>query len=302
MRRVLVTGATGFVGRQVLPLLVAAGDEVHGVSTSDGIPSLAGVQWHQTDLLEGGSRDLIETVHPSHLLHLAWYAVPGRYPRSPQNLRWVEASLRLIQAFQEGGGERLVGTGTCFEYDLAYGYCSETLTPTSPSTLYGTCKLSLYRILEAYGGQTGLSTAWGRVFYLYGPHEHSGRLVSSVIRSLLGGQPIHPGPGTQVRDFLHVQDVAGALVALLYSDVQGPVNIASGQPVTVRAIITAIAKKTGRHDLVSWGGETRPDDPHLVIGDTLRLRAKVGWTPRFTLDEGLDDSIAWWQTHFPEGE
>jgi nucleoside-diphosphate-sugar epimerase len=306
MNKILITGATGFIGRHCLPTLSARGYEVHAVSTNGSIDNRfnSDVRWHKVDLLDSDSLwNLMSKVKPSHLLHFAWYAVPGKYWTSLENLRWVQASLDLLQAFILHGGKRAVMAGTCAEYDWRYGYCSERTTPLAPSTLYGTCKHSLQIMLDSAAEQTGLSTAWGRIFFLYGPNENPNRLVSSVIRSLLLGEPALCSHGNQIRDFLYVQDVADAFVALLESDVEGPVNIASGRPVVLRDIILKIARKLDRQNLVRFGAIQAPEnDPPLLIADVSRLANEVGWIPNYDLDRGVDQTISWWRSHLEENE
>ncbi len=228
MTRVLVTGASGFIGRHALPLLVGRGYDVHAVTRTDLRPAaMDGVRWHRCDLLDGAQSDaVVDEVRPTHLLHFAWYATPPDYWTSPDNLAWVEASLHLLRRFAQLGGERAVLAGTCAEYDLAHGYCSEELTPLRPATLYGASK----HALQVVSARAEFSTAWGRIFFLYGPAEHPSRLVASVIRALMQDHVAPCSHGRQVRDFLHAQDVASAFVALLDSEVEGPVNIASGFP------------------------------------------------------------------------
>ncbi len=256
-----------------------------------------GVQWHRTDLLDTEQMsELLATVRPSHLLHFAWYAAPGKYWTSPENLRWVQASLGLLQAFAANGGQRVVMAGSCAEYDWRYGFCSEQVTPLAPATLYGTCKHALQTMVSAYAAQAGLSAAWGRIFFLYGPHEHPARLVASVIRSLLRGEPARCSHGNQVRDFLHVSDVADAFVTLLNSDVAGPVNVASGQPISIRDLVYRIAAKLDRADLIQLGAlPTAADDPPLLMADVRRLRDEVGWLPSYDLETGLEQAIDWWE-------
>src|SRR5262249_15055807 len=156
---------------------------------------------------------------------------------SPLNLQWVGASLELIQAFQRHGGRRLVAAGTCAEYGRSDAPCLEETTPLQPATLYGTCKHALQLMLAAFSNETGLSSAWGRMFFLFGPGEHSNRLVPSVIRALLEGRPALCSQGNQLRDFLPVEHAAEAFVALLDSDVTGAINIASGAAVSVKQIV-----------------------------------------------------------------
>jgi len=298
MKRVLVTGATGFIGQHCLPGLIARGYDVHAVFSS-GTPTgeLPSVSWHQANLLDGEQvTRLMGEVAPTHLLHLAWNATPGVYISSPENLAWLTSSLQMAQLFSRLGGTRMVTAGTCFEYSWEYGYCREHLTPLEPSTLYGTCKHALQLTLTSLSEQAALSSAWGRIFFLYGPHEHPGRLVSSVIRALLKGEEAPCSPGTQMRDFLHVKDVAGAFVALLDSETVGPVNIASGNPVAVKDVVQEIARQLGQQDLVKLGAlPPRPGDPNLLVADTERLREEVGYTPAYSLEEGIGDTIRWWR-------
>jgi nucleoside-diphosphate-sugar epimerase len=302
MKRVLITGAAGFIGRHCLPTLLARGYEVHAVDSRESAESVPDVSWHQVDLLDSSEiRRLMSEVRPTHLLHFAWFTAPGEYWNSLENLRWVRASLELLQSFVECGGVRIVMAGSCAEYDWQYGYCSEQVTPLVPATLYGTCKHSLQIILEASARQAGLSAAWGRVFFLYGPHEHASRLVPSVIISLLKGEAARCSHGNQVRDFLYVEDVADAFTALLGSDVTGPVNVASGCPIVLREIIYKIAEKIDRKDLIQLGVlPVSVHEPHLLVAGVSRLTDEVGWLPRYDLNEGLELTIDWWKNHLRE--
>lgn len=294
--RVLVTGATGFIGRQCIAPLLAKGYEVHAVSSKP--PGENGiVHWHRADLLDARQcGDLIRQVQPTHLLHFAWYAVPGKYWTSAENLRWVQASLELMQAFAAVGGKRLVMAGTCAEYDWGFGHCSEGSTPLVPATLYGTCKHALQTMLAAWSRQEGLSSAWGRIFSLYGPHEHPARLVASVITALLRGEEAPCNNGSLIRDYLHVADVASAFVALLESDLEGPVNIGSGIGIALKDIVEEIASQISRPDLVRLGASSQSsDEPLSVVAIVTRLQS-LGWRPQYSLSDGLRQTIKWWRT------
>ena len=299
MKRLLITGATGFIGTHCLPLLTTNGYEVHAVTKNSSVEDsdTNQVNWHRVDLLDQSQiQRLIAHVQPTHLLHFAWYATPRKYLTSPENVRWVQASLALLQAFAENGGQRVVMAGTCAEYDWKYGYCSEEITPLIPATLYGTCKHSVQMIMRTYAEQRGLSSAWGRIFFLYGPHEHRDRLISYVIRSLLLGEIAHCSHGRQLRDFLYVKDVASAFVALLDSVVIGPVNIASGQPTKLLDVIYAIADLLNRRELIQLNSiSTPPDEPPLIVADIHKLSNEVRWLPEFDFKEGLTQTIEWWR-------
>jgi nucleoside-diphosphate-sugar epimerase len=294
---VLVTGGSGFIGSHSLATLVSRGLDVHAVRSGRPGIDVDGVTWHTCDLLDGGEvTQLVETVRPSHLLHLAWVATPGVFPSSAENFRWTQASLSLYRAFAESGGRRVVTAGTSYEYDWRYGYCSEAVTPLAPDSVYGTCKKALSELIAMFAERHGQSSAWARVFFLYGPREYPERLVSSVILNLLRGTPAKCSHGLQIRDYLHVQDVADAFVSILLSEVTGPVNIGSGSAVTLKSIVSAIGDKLERPDLVELGAiPARENDAPLVVADVTRLTNEVGWQPAIGLDNGLDRTIAWWR-------
>jgi nucleoside-diphosphate-sugar epimerase len=298
MKTVLLTGATGFVGRHCLGPLVSAGYDVHAVSCKRASFDALGVRWHQADLLNPDeTKELMLQVRPTHLLHLAWNVAPGRYWESEQNIVWLQASVELLRLFARSGGQRVVMAGTCAEYDWREGVCKENATALAPSSLYGASKHSLQVVASAFTRQNEISLAWGRIFFLFGPHEHANRLVPSVIRALLAGEVAACSHAQQRRDFLFVVDVAEAFIALLNSDVCGPVNIASGQAVAVKDIVLAMADELNRAHLIRLGTlPTADGDSPLIVGDITRLSKEVGWVPRYTLQDGLALAIRWWES------
>jgi nucleoside-diphosphate-sugar epimerase len=287
VKRVLVTGASGFIGRQTIEPLRARGFDVQTASRAAGVDLLA----------PGAAAAAVAAARPTYLLHLAWYAEPGRFWTAAENLRWVGASLELLQAFAEAGGERAVIAGTCAEYAWGLdGPCVERRTPLRPATLYGAAKHGLHEIASAYTAQVGLSLAWGRVFFCFGAHEPPGRLVPSVARALLGDREAPVTDGRQVRDFLAVDELGDAFAALLDSAVEGPVNLASGEPVALRDLVGLIADAAGRPELVRFGAvEPRPGEPAELVADVARLRDEVGWRPRQPLAGGVERAVAWWR-------
>ncbi|MDH3671269.1 MAG: NAD(P)-dependent oxidoreductase [Gammaproteobacteria bacterium] len=297
MKRVLVTGATGFIGRHCLKPLLERGYEVHAVCHDRPVVESSSLTWHRADLLvEGEIARIAKTAKPTHLLHLAWCATPGEFWTSLENLRWVKASIDLLEVFARYGGQRCVVAGSYAEYDWRHGRLEENSTPLGPSTLYGACKHGLHVILDTFAWQSGFMVAWGRVFHVYGPHEHPQRLMPSVCLSLLKGEEARCTHGNQVRDFLYVEDAADAFVALLDSEVIGAVNIGSGEGVPISTVIDGVAKKLGRPHLVRLGAvPARAGDPPELVADVRRLTDELCWRPRVTLAEGIDRSIAWWK-------
>jgi nucleoside-diphosphate-sugar epimerase len=308
-RRVLVTGAGGFIGRASIEPLLAAGYEVHAVFSprSDSAPEPpapepearpARLIQRRADLLDLTAIDaLVDAVRPSHLLHFAWIATPGIYWQSAENARWVRASQALLRAFHERGGSRAVVAGSCAEYDWSQGgICHETGSPLAAATPYAASKLELERWLEEFGHTHGLSSGWGRIFFQYGPGEPRERLVASVIVALLEGREALCTHGRQVRSFLHVADVGAAFAALLDSDVRGAVNVGSAERISIAELLERLAARMGRPDLLKLGARAAPPgEPSVLLPDIGRLRDEVRFLPKWTLDAGLADAVRFWR-------
>jgi nucleoside-diphosphate-sugar epimerase len=297
-RRVLVTGATGFVGRHTLPILLSRGFEVHVVGRSAPVVDArleSEVVRHIADVLEPGeSRRIMHEVRPSHLLHLAWYTVHGQFWQSTENLRWVSASLDLLARFAESKGSRCVFAGTCAEYEWTGRPLSEE-SPRRPASLYGVCKNALQETYAAAAKEYGVSAGWGRVFLPYGSHEDSRRVIPTAISRLLRGMPAEFSDGKQLRDFMHVEDLAAALVALLQSPHEGPMNLACGRPVELGEVLARIGHLTGRPELLRIGARPmRPGEPLSLTADVTLMKRSLSFEPRFDLDSGLRATVRWW--------
>lgn len=264
-----ITGANGFVGRQVLHHLSKTN---HGVKVivrkSDQSTFPANIKIiHTNDLFNESLQKLEEMLNGvDTLIHVAWYAEPGKYLTSPLNLDCLTGTLRLAQAFANVGGKRFVGVGTCFEYDLNQGILSIN-TPLNPKTLYAACKASAFQVLNQLLPMMNVEFVWCRLFYLYGEGEDPRRLVSYLRQQLSNGKVVELSSGKQIRDFLDVKEAGRQIVEVALSNVQGAVNICSGNPITVRQLAEQIADEYGRRDLLQFG--TRPDnlvDPPFIVG------------------------------------
>lgn len=282
--RVLLTGASGFIGRHVLSQLADAGVDtvVIGRLRPDGYKG----DFIEADLLQTESCiRLIQSAGVSHLIHLAWYAEHGRYWTSPLNLRWVEASVRLVEVFCATGGQKVIGAGTCAEYDWAFGFCREDNTPLNPATLYGAAKDATRRLLEVVCKSHQTQFVWARIFLPYGKGEDTRRLIPSLIDVFQGKCPPFGVNAGAYRDFLHVKDVANGFIRLLLSDAEGSYNIASGQPTQIAEVVQVIAHafQGDPHVVLDLSSE-RPGEPEILIGDSRRLKA-LGWHPIHAINE-----------------
>lgn len=273
MTRVVITGATGFIGRQIVRALDV-----------DGIALMPVVRAGKEDLLSGvrhverviATPDLFsedeawweaQCQSTDLIIHAAWYTEPGKYQQSALNMDCLVGSLRLARGAAKAGVKRLVGIGTCAEYDQSNGTLTVT-TALKPLTPYAATKAALFLALSQWLPTQSVSFAWCRLFYLYGEDEDERRLVPYIRKQLEKGEPAELSSGKQIRDFMDVVDAGRKIVEVALSNHIGPVNVSSGIPIAIRQLAERIADEYGRRDLLRF--DARPDnifDPPCVIGE-----------------------------------
>jgi nucleoside-diphosphate-sugar epimerase len=289
--RVLLTGGSGFLGRHVLDSLHRQNIETVMLGRQRAANS-AFADFIEADLLAAPDfTALVKASGASHLLHLAWYAEHGKYWTSPLNLRWVEATTHLVEAFCEAGGQQVVVAGSCAEYDWSHGYCREDSTPLNPATLYGTAKDATRRLTVALCAQQQVPCAWGRVFLPFGTGEASQRLIPSLIEVFRGKRPPFGVNAAAYRDFLHTSDVAEGFIALLQNGASGAYNISSGQPAQLGDVVRELAQLLDADPQAVLDLTTaRPGEPPLLAGENLKLKT-LGWQPALSLAQGLERTV-----------
>lgn len=291
-KRILITGANGFIGRYCVEAFSKAGWEtVAGVRTAGDVPFAD--ETISCDLLDSDqTRQMIDRTAPTHLLHLAWLSDAAARWTSPANLEWVSASLSLARAFAGQGGKHMIFAGSCAEYAWTSSPLIAGQSPLDPATLYGAAKARTGQLLQAAQAALDLQIAHARPFFCYGNGEADGRLLPDLIQHLERGEPFPCSDGTQRRDYLYAADIAEAFRIIAEANADGVFNIGSGKAVPVRDLVQTIADALDRPDIPQYGAiPQRPGDPTEIEADIAPLTA-LGFAPKFDLASGVKDTLA----------
>ena len=270
--RILVSGATGFVGRKIIDALIVQDVEIVIVVRASSliqdshINGLYDVIYSEDIFLESVSwwADVCRDV--DIVVHAAWYAEPGKYLQSTKNIDCLNGSLNLARGAAAARVKRFIGLGTCFEYEMS----DAPLTVNDsqyPLTLYASSKLSLYFLLNHFFELENIEFAWCRLFYLFGDGEDSRRFIPYLRGKLERNEIAELTSGVQVRDYMNVIDAGRAISKVVLGSQYGVLNVCSGVPVTIRQIAENIADEFGKRELLKFGA--RKDnliDPAFVVG------------------------------------
>jgi nucleoside-diphosphate-sugar epimerase len=299
MNRILIIGATGFVGKATLrALLESNAGEIHAVYNKTQPETDEAVSWHKVNVLNHQETEtLIRKISPTHIVQLAWCAEHGTYWKDHANLDWQQANVHIARCFKKYGGKRCLFLGTSAEYEWAGNDpLNEFKSPLKPQGLYGGAKLGLYWTLARFFEQEGISWIWARLFNPFGPGEDMRRLIPKICLRLLNGETISFDAGLSQRDFLYVNDVGNALVKALLSETTGAVNIGSGQALRIRDVISQIAANYGCPERVSFDStDNAANLPDAVVADVSRLVEECGWQPEKNFTERLIETCEWWK-------
>jgi len=286
--KLFVTGATGFLGRAFCRVAAEAGIEILALcrpgARSEGLPqncrtasgTLSSVPWRA-----------IEEFRPDAALHLAWIASPGSYLHAPENTAMAVDSAAMFRGLIDRGVGHLIGTGTCIEYAPRTEMLHEDRSPLGPKFPYAVAKVETCKQLQRAAEGAGVCWTWFRPFYPYGEGEHPDRMPSMIVRRLGLGQSVELKTPDSIKDYIHVSDVASAMVAALEHPLTGAVNIATGTGIQILELAKMVAKHCGcKPERVSRAVSLHHDEFPITVADISKLR-ETGWSPRITLEQGL---------------
>ena len=294
-KKVILTGATGLIGKETIEPLIKDGFEVYAL-TSKNPPFSTQVHWIQCNLFDETSiKNVFLTVKPQYLLHFAWITT-GDFVKSNINFDFVIASLNLLKYFNENDGKRAVYVGTGTEYAFSDEPMSEN-TPLEPKTVYAKCKNNLRELAELYCEQNDISFAWGRVFNAIGYDDNKKRLTAYIIDNLLQDKESTVNSGHLIRDYMYTKDLAKMFVKLLESDITGAINVCSGKGMSLREYILKLAEKMNKTELLTIKN-IHPDNQSLVyVGDNSKFLSLIDYQPEFSIDTAIDDILNKIQTN-----
>jgi UDP-glucose 4-epimerase len=295
---VLVTGAGGFIGRNLVDALIQIGADVAVLVRSIG-PRLAGIQKSirilECDLLRADKLAAqIDVLRPAVVFHLAAGVAAG-IPDATIIESNVVGTANLLRALEKQPIKNFVLVGSGFEYGAGRGL--QETSPLRPVNVYGATKAAAHLLAHSFRRSRGLPVISVRPFTPYGSWEAPWRLIPFVIARCIEGGKIPLTKGEQERDFIFIDDVVDALLraaGVVGTDELEAINICNGTPVTIRDVVQTIIELTGNKATPDFGAlPYRSGELWIQSGDPARAHSTLGWTPDVLLREGLQQTVDW---------
>lgn len=288
-KRILVTGATGLIGRELAKTSITDDYDVYAITSRQG-PQNNTYQWISANLFNQDEiGKLIANIRPHHLLHLAW-ATTEDYLSSPINQRFLDSGISLAQQFASYGGQRAVFAGSCLEYKFKDAPLKETDELDVMKYEYTRCKHELHQKAAKIFRASNVEFAYCRIFYVFGHGEHPKRLTPSVIHGLRSGQGLSIKSGPLQKDYMYSREIARAFLEVLNSSATGTFNICSGNPISIRDYALTIAHLLNRENLLSFD-DSCTGQPAVILGDNSRLTNEIGFVPSYTTTTALAEIL-----------
>ena len=292
MRKIVVTGGSGFIGKHSLDVLKQKDFDIYAISRTSIINDDR-IKWITLDLFNKSEVDsFFKEIRPDILLHLAWITTPGEFYDSEVNNQWLEASTELIDSFIKFGGKKILAAGSSAEYNWKKNNFSED-SILDPISLYGKTKLQLYKDIKKRSETKDIDFIWGRIFNVFGTGENKKKIIPLLINAALKKNQISCLSKHDLRDFIHVKDVANLFVFLLENNFNGSINLATGKGTSILEIVKLIEKKLMISNSCTF--KQNYSKYPFVVGDNSKLK-KMGYNFLFDLEKGLEEAIKWWKS------
>ena len=284
--KIFLTGATGFIGRQLVPLMKH--HQLLLVGRNEENFSETNLKFIKNDLKDFDKwKKKVEEFSPEACIHLAWSGLPDY-----SLLRCIEnfdINIQLLDFLTHIGCKRIFIAGTCWEYGDIQGQTSENVQ-TGASNLFASFKTAIRLIGKQITRSKDINFIWGRIFFIYGPGQRSTSLIPSCYQSLKNGKIPELRNPNAVNDFIHVSDVAKAILSLIEApSVEGVFNIGTGKPRRVIEICRIIAKNLNSENLLPESNNFHQDNG--LWADTSLINETIGWHPEFSIETGISETI-----------
>lgn len=282
--RVLLTGATGFIGQVIHKKLLTSGYEIHVISRQVSTTE----HWWQVDLFNYAQTETtIKSINADVLIHLAWDVTHGVFWTAAINSNYAEASKHLFSTFIRNGGKKIISSGTCAEYPSSSMPMQEDLIYKGDLTPYGNAKLEVCNFLKQLNQEHQFDYTWFRIFGLYGPKEHPSRFIPHLIRSIKHGEEFNIKNPAIFTDYVFVDDLADFIAACIGKDINGVINVGTGVAVSLSDLFNSIRNFVQTGQYILYKSITDPD-ANSRIPDCSKLHNN-GFN--FNFESGLKTTI-----------
>jgi nucleoside-diphosphate-sugar epimerase len=283
MNKILVTGATGFVGRYVINWLKEFNFEVVGTYYSTNLSSAkinSDIHFEKMDIFDEAScKNVLSKVKPTHMMHLAWAVPPREFWHSLENVNWLYASIKLFTNFCSQGGKHFIGAGTLAEYDWNYEVLDEETTPLNPHTLYGETKKSLYAIINTIKKFSfpDIKLSWARIGNFFGEEEPKDKLFSTLNRKIKNDEVITLLDKDLARDYAHVNHLAKTLARMAKLDEDTVINVGGGKLVKIIDVVDHIGKCFNKKPSIKFNiSIAQTTEPTTLCPNVTRMKKLLG--------------------------
>lgn len=313
-KKVLVTGAGGFIGSHLTEMLVREGADVRAFvrynsrGTYGWLDEADAHVRKSIEVLQGDIRDLDRVIGAvrgrSHVFHLAaMIAIPYSYVSTGEVVAVnVNGTLNMLTACRMAGVEKMLHTSTSETYGTARYVPIDEKHPMQGQSPYSASKIGADKLAESFNLSFDLPIATVRPFNTFGPRQSARAVIPTIIVQLLTGQQVKLGSLTPTRDFTYVEDTARGMMKIAEAPaaVGKVTNLGNMKEISISDLLTKLCKLTGRElPMQEDNQRIRPENSEVqrLLADTTQAQQILGWTPEVSLEEGLERTIAWLETH-----